>query len=124
MLFSTVCYVRIYPDRIVAKNLDSGVTAEVVPESPYRHERLLVGSISSAEAALARALGQVRRANSIKMLRLLLHPVAEFPGGVAEAEERLFRMMALDVKASSVTLWFGPELTDREAREKALEARP
>lgn len=122
-MLSTTYYIKIFPNRIVAKNLDSGAIAEAIPESPYQHPRLLIGSISSAEFALVHALAQVKSRNPLKTVRLLIHPIAEFPGGVSEAEERLFRQLAFDARAASVVLWFGPELTDQQVNDRFNESK-
>jgi hypothetical protein len=49
--------------------------------------------------------------------------MAEFPGGISEAEERLFRLLAYEARASQVVLWVGPELSDEQVLQKIRSAR-
>ncbi len=111
-------YLRIYPDRLVLRNVKNGVSAEAFPESPYVHARCFLGNISQAEAAAARALAQVRPRFSLGLDRTLVHPVFDLPGGLCEAEERLCRMLAYDLIPGPVSLWTGPELGDEQVRER------
>ena len=117
-MLSTYYYVKIFPNKIVARNLSSGRTAQVVPETPYLHPRLLIGNITAAEIALTKALSQVKSSNPLKAIRILIHPIAEFPGGISEGEERLFRQLAYDSLAGQVVFWAGPDLSDDQVVEK------
>ena len=121
-MFTANYYVKIFPNKIVARNLSTGKSAEVVPTTPYLHPRLLIGNISSVESALKSALDTVR-SNALLAVRILVHPISDFPGGISEAEERLFRQVAYDVRAAFVVLWVGPELSDEAAREKLKSAK-
>jgi len=122
-MFSTDLYIKIYPNKIVARNISSGKTAEVTPESPYLHPRLLIGNIDSAERAMVSAMRLVRSSIPSIRVRILIHPIAEFPGGISTAEERLFRMLAFDARAGQVILWVGSELSDEQVLVKIRSAK-
>ncbi|MFN8012043.1 MAG: hypothetical protein U0P81_11650 [Holophagaceae bacterium] len=115
-------YVRIYADRIVARNVDTGESAEVRPSEPYVHPRCLVGNLSSAERTFVEAFGRVKSANVFRRVRLLVHPCFDVPGGLCEAEERMFRQIAYDASGVAIHLWVGAELGDDQVRER-LRAR-
>jgi hypothetical protein len=120
-MLSEVLYVKIYSDRVVAKNVSRGDSFVVVPNSPYTHPRLLIGNISQAELAVQMAIAKVKPSNPLKAIKVLIHPIHDFGGGICEAEERLFRMIGYDSKASKVAVWVGQELSDESAIRKVDE---
>jgi hypothetical protein len=115
-MLNTNYYIKIFPSKIVAKNLSTGVTIDVTPDTPYLHQRFLIGNINSAEFAIAKAFNSVKSFSLSR--RILIHPICQLPGGPSEAEERLFRMAAYDACQGQVFIWFGSELTDIGAIEK------
>jgi hypothetical protein len=122
-MFDEILYIKIYPNKLVAREISSGRTTEVVPASEFSHPRLLVGEFSEAEKAMKSVIQFFKSANPLKGFRLLMHPIAEFPGGICEAEERLFRLLAYEARASQVVLWVGPELSDEQVLQKIRSAR-
>ena len=122
-MFSTNYYIKIYPNKVVARNLSTLNSVEVVPNTPYLHPRLLIGNIDSAEWTLKAAVDQIKSNNPLKATRILVHPVTEFPGGISGAEERLFRMAVYAVLPGQVVLWVGSELTDEMVLDKIKSAK-
>ncbi len=112
MFFGILYYIKIYKDKVYVKNMSSGESCEAIPRTPYHHPRLLVGDVDSASETIRVALGQVKSRNPLKAIRLLVHPIFHFSGGVSEAEKRIIRMAAYDALAGEVVLHFGDELND------------
>ena len=112
-------YIKIYSNRITARNLTRGESFEAIPDVPYFHVRMLIGHISKAEAVAKKALDSIKPTNPLKSIGVLIHPIHEFEGGITEAEERLFRQIGFDLRAHKVAIWVGHELGDDSAIQKA-----
>jgi len=122
-MFDEILYIKIYPNKIVAREISSGRTTEVIPESNFSNPRMLVGQFSEAEKAMKSVIKYFKSVNPLKGFRLLMHPMIEFQGGITEADERIFRLLAYNVRAAQVELWVGPELSDELVLQKLRSAK-
>lgn len=86
---------------------------------PFDHPRSLVSDFVAAQHLLKELVREFA-GNRLFALspHLLLHPQGRDAGGYTAIEVRAFREMGLATGASTVQVWHGPVLTDKELLER------
>ena len=116
-MFSRNLYVRVRPNVMRVRDVDSGREIEARSVTPFTSQRLLVGQFRAADDTLKRALSELGVGSFLKSRRLVMHPLEMVDGGVSEVEERVLLELA-GSDARKAIVWVGRELTDLEVREK------
>ena len=116
-MFGSLLYVQIRVDRMSVRNVTKGIMAEGRAESPFSHQRSLVGDFVSAEKLLKALTKQVVQGLVLKT-EMLMHPMERVEGGLSPIEERVLRELAIGAGASRAAFWIGETLTDTQVAEK------
>jgi rod shape-determining protein MreB len=118
-LFLNALYVRITADRIDLKNVISGASTTLVPQTPFSHPRALLGNFTVAEALLKKGFKEVVGKSWFALApQMLVHPMEMIEGGLTQIEERALTELALGAGARSVVIWTGNVLSDQEVLDK------
>lgn len=116
---SSTAYVRVRRNQFQVRDLESGMDATVVSQTPFTTARLLIGQFLVAETTLKGALKQIAKGRFLPVSpRVVIHPMEMVDGGLSEIEDRIFREVAIGAGASKVVVWVGRELNDAEVKEK------
>lgn len=118
--FSNTVYVKVYPNRIELKHIESGNGAVEVAREPFTTRRLLVGNFTSAIATMADGMRKMRKAKWFEPKPIvIIQPMEKVELGLSEVEDRTFRDLAASSGARKVSVWVGHELSDSEVIAKA-----
>ncbi len=117
-MFKTNIYVKVFENRVSAKNVDSGILVERKSKEPFSHERALVGSFTEAGITIKAAVNEVKGSNFLNVVRILIQPMEKNEGGLTEIESRVFRELALSAGGAKVVVWEGEALSDAAVIEK------
>lgn len=117
---NTNIYLQIFENRIRARNIGSGQTAEMAAAEPFSHPRALLAKFTAADPLVRQAVAAVGGKKMFRTLRVLVQPMGEFVGGLTEIEERAFCELAAGAGAKKVVVWVGASLSD-EAITRRLE---
>lgn len=122
-MFTKHIYVKIFENRILAKNVDTAEFADIPAIRPFSHPRSLLGDFEAANETLKTALRAVKGRSFFMMSGLVLQAMEKIEGGLTPIEQRAFIELALGCGASKAVLWQGPSLRDDEVREKIRQAK-
>jgi rod shape-determining protein MreB and related proteins len=118
-LLSSTAYVRVRRNQFQVRDLESGMDATVVSQTPFTTGRLLIGQFLAAQTTLKGALKQLAKGRLLAVSpHVVIHPMEMVDGGLSEIEDRIFREVAIGAGASKVVVWVGHELNDAEVKEK------
>jgi rod shape-determining protein MreB and related proteins len=117
-IFRTDLYVKIFENRIYARNIGSRKSVEIRATKPFSHPRALVGDFDAAQACLKTAISATKGSGLVLRTRLLIQPMEKIEGGLTQVEERLFTELSLRCRASKVVVWAGESLSDEAVLEK------
>ena len=121
-LFPNTLYVRVRPNQIHLRHLETGMDTTVSANPPFTSERMLVGDFTAAEHALKVAVKRVQKQRNFSApSRTLIQPLEKIEGGLCMIEERILREIAIGAGASKVVVWVGQELSDSQVKEKLRE---
>lgn len=79
---------------------------------------MLVDNFTAAQKCLKAALSEARGSGFVLSTAVVIHPLEKIDGGLTQAEERLFRELAIGAGASKVIVWVGAPLSDVEVVSK------
>lgn len=115
-LFTNDLYIKVSENRFEAKNVSTkGHWESISPGGPFSTERLLVGTFSNAEPALAQLVKRIVPKSLIRRRpQMVVHPTSKVEGGLSEVEERIFKELALGAGAIKAILHVGSVLTDEQ----------
>lgn len=112
-------YVQVYRDRIVARDINLGISVEGRPEAPYSTERNLVGKFTSARGLLKSLFRNLGIFGWFKIRPIvLMHAMERSEGGLSEVEERVLLELADAAGAATATTYVGAPLSDDGVRLK------
>lgn len=116
-IFTHDLYIKVSKNKLEAKNLTTGGKWETAyPNSPFTTKRLLVGTFSAAEPALAQLVKRILPTGLFaKRPQMVIHPTDMVEGGLSEVEERIFKELGLGSGAIKVVVHIGAELSDEQA---------
>lgn len=118
-LFTNDLYIKVSENRFEAKNVSTNGAWEIIsPDAPFSTERLLVGTFSNAEPALAKLIKKILPKTLIdRRPQVVIQPVSKVEGGLSEVEDRIFRELALGAGAIKAVVHVGSELSDEEVSD-------
>ncbi|MEL6383785.1 MAG: 1-pyrroline-5-carboxylate dehydrogenase [Cyanobacteria bacterium J06626_18] len=115
-------YVKMRKDMLWVKHLKNRTVVKLKSPQPFSTERLLVGQVSVAEAALKSAVRQAYAGRrQLVSPYMLIQPLECIEGGVSEAEEMTLMELGRRANMMYTVVWVGPELTDAQVPEKFIE---
>lgn len=116
-------YVRVSPNRVDVRLIESGREASQIATEPFTTRRLLVGEYDPAVRALHAAMESVRFGHKyFAAPKVVIHPLAMSEGGLSAVEERILLEVAEGAGASRVAVWDGPLLTDQQVLDRLSAA--
>jgi len=113
-MFTKSIYVQIRENQFQVRNVDNSVSIQRKADSPFTHQRMVVGNFSAAQECLKSALSEVRGSGFAFITSVVMHPLEKIDGGLSQVEERLLHELALGAGASRVVVWVGAPLSDAE----------
>jgi hypothetical protein len=117
--FFNPLYAQVGANRIVVKNVMTGQSVTLIPDTPFSHQRMLIGDFTQAEALMKKGFKEVIRQGMFAASpSVVVHPLEKVEGGLSQIEERVLRELALGSGARSVVLWTGNPLSDQEVLNK------
>ena len=117
-MFITDIYVQITRSSIVAKNINSGLSADQRPSEPFSHPRSLIGNFVLAQDTMKLAVKAVSSGRFPKWVRIVIHPMELVEGGLTQVEERVLVELAMSCGASKTVVWVGEALGDESVQSK------
>src|SRR5580658_7466090 len=88
-------YVRILPNRIVVRHIESGREVTVDSEQPFTTQRLLIGEFKPAADTLRGAFRQVLpRVGFLAAPKVVMHQTTHTEGGLSAVEHRVLLELA------------------------------
>lgn len=122
-MFTKNIYIRIFENRILAKNVDTAEFADIPAIRPFSHPRSLLGDFAAANETLKTALRAVKGRSFFMMSGVVMHAMEKNEGGLTLIEQRALIELAIGCGASKAVVWQGPSLRDDQVREKIREAK-
>lgn len=90
-------------------------TADAMVVNPFAHPRSLISDFTVAELVIKAFVKRVARKSFWEPSPVLvMHPVANYEGGLTQVEIRCLRELAIASGASKVFVWQGQHLTDEQ----------
>ncbi|OBU11755.1 hypothetical protein [Morganella psychrotolerans] len=110
---TTYLYIRLYPNKMIIRDVCSHREVTETAEVPFTTSRLLVGDMLSAAKTLQKAVLQLDPPRPLwkKLLpqnyAVLIHPMEMREGGLCNVEKRIFRELAgfISARKQSVKAW-------------------
>ena len=119
MFTADTIYVQIYADRFVIRNIDSGVSREVLRDQKFASPRMLIADFTMAQHQLKGAVKSIRR--GLRPPQALVHPMERIEGGVTQVEYRVFVELGIAAGASRVGVHTGVPLSGDDVRRAIRE---
>lgn len=111
-MFGDVLYIRIYPNKIVIRDVKRDVEISRQSTSPFSSNRLLVGNFTAADELLRGLIAEIAPKKLLKLPhKAVIHPKEMVEGGLSQVEERLFIELARGTGASKVAIHLGVDLS-------------
>ena len=119
-LFSSTIYVKVYKNKISAKNIETNteITSDAI--EPFTTTRLLVGDFINAENLLRNTLQKAGK-NKFSSPVVVIQPMEMMEGGLSEVETRVLRELANGAGARKAAVWTGEELSDEEVIQRVKD---
>lgn len=111
-------YVKVFENRMLARNSGNRESVEIRAERPFSHPRMLVGDFSEAQRCLKKAVAAINGPGLVLRTRILMQPMEKIEGGLTQVEERLFLELALGSGAAKALVWVGQALSDEAVQAK------
>lgn len=110
---TTYLYIRLYPNKMIVRDVSAHQEVTEVAEIPFTTIRLLVGDMLSAVKTLQKAVLHLDPPRPLwkKLLpqnyAVLIHPMEMREGGLCNVEKRIFRELAgfISTRKQSVKAW-------------------
>jgi len=124
-MFKNNIYIKMYKNKITARNVDSGVEVTELANPSFTTQRLLVGDFTAAEFAIKSLLKKVTPAGWFTISpKILIHAMEMTEGGLSQIEERALCEVAKVAGARMVKVCTGAPLSDEAVLQLLTKAKP
>lgn len=106
-----IIYIQIMVERFIIKNISYAKTVELSRNQHNSSPRLLIANFHEAYSLLRPATALLKK--HYRRPSILIHPIANFYGGITPVEYRIFNELATAIGGNKVAVYYGeiPEET-------------